>query len=328
MDGRFRNLEQDGHSVTSLQLVGLAVEYLLKVAQKKGIGSVRLVDVVASVSLNHVVYNGRKKRSHDVCLSDDEKELTLKVAREVRRVMMVHHFNVLDVVKREAGVGSHDLICDRQLVASNATCFPDKYSVELKLRRILSDSGRNKFRKDSRVSALNMLKAAIDKSRDQWAGRLVLLVEFGPGPLHAWRAVRCDLYQHATQQWQGLFGWPGSRSQSLGALASRPVAGPGPRPSQLDHKCDAVIAELKKESWAIVNNRPMCSISLLLEKAGTAAAARAKPTIGERLPSWKKRKGWDEGDLSRQPRKRGKRGGAPEHVASEPVLRDLFFMFA
>ena len=69
-----------------------------------------------------------------------------------------------------------------------------RWSVELKLHCILTDSGRVGFRSDLREKALKLFKAVLARSKDQWAGSLLLLVEFGQGQSTTWKAVRCDIY--------------------------------------------------------------------------------------------------------------------------------------
>ena len=220
------------------------------------------------------------------------------------------------------------MICDRPLDATSA----GKYSVELKLRRVCSDGFRVKLRNDLRAAALDMFQAVVQRSKGQWAGRVLLLVEFCRGAPTHWTAVRGDWYLQATEEWKGMFGWLGARRPSLAAPRSLPQPASQPAssrpPQQLLRRCDAAIRSITSSGQIKVNSKPMWSINAFLQQVGTPAAKRALPTIGERLPRWKKRKGWADDELGQQPRKRGKPGGSPAHQATEQVLRDIFNMFA
>ena len=263
MDYRTTPLYQREVRVSPLQVVGIAAEIVLRVAQKVGINSVSIQNVPDTVELYGVEVHGRKYACKSVGVSDADKDLAVKVAKEVRRVLMAHGFNVLAVVQKEGTYGTHDLVCDKPFTIGNGVEQPGLYSGERKLRRILTDSGRMKFRSDLRVESLGLFNAVIERGRGQWAGRFVLLVEFGPGQPTNWSNLRCDLYLHATKQWQGLFGWVGSKDHHALVPASPAhatrcssscAAVAPPRPNALQ----AILKELKN-SWVEVNGRRMGS---------------------------------------------------------------------
>lgn len=316
---------QDGKKVTALQIVGLSTELLLKTSCSRGINTVGVADVVSSVDLNHVEFQGRHRKQLAVALTAEDKELTVKVAKEVRRVLFLHGFNVLKAVQKEGSAGTHDIICDRP--CPGALDVPGLYSVELKLRRILSDSGRSRLRQQLQRAALPLLDKAVQRTRPgTWAGRLVLLVEFGPGGLASWRAIRCDWCRDSSEQWQGLFGWAGSRDPAaLVAPQAAPPRVPEAARPDAAKSFKNVLAELKG-AWVKVGGADMASIKELLKAMSTSKAKRAMPTVGERFEGWRRKRKWTTGQWDRAPRKGAKPGGALGYFATKEVLKDIYDM--
>ena len=319
-DYRATRIMQRGFIVRALQVVGIAVELLLTVAQKKGINTVGVEDVPVAVELYEVEVFGRRKASVEVNLTLDDRRLALKVGIEVRQVLLSHGLNVNLVMARAGSSGTHDLICDAPFRALTTGHAPGLFSGELKLRSIRTDRGRATFRTQMRKDALKIFNAVAGKPRQQWAGRFVLLVEFGAGTPVDWKVVRCDLYLHETKEWHGLFGWAGATSfDSL-----RPPQEPLAAPSQKHREAFDVLLKKLEDECVEINGRSMWEVKAVLKQFGSAKAARAMPTIGGRWPVWRRKRKWSEGDCARRPRKRGNAGGVLLFWAAEPVMWDLY----
>jgi hypothetical protein len=271
------------------------------------------------VTFENVVLDGRKKASVDVQLLHEDAALAIKVAKEIRRHLHLNQFGVLKAVDKAFDatgreIGAHDLVCDRPTEHAGPQGL---YSVEVKLRQLYSEAGRKKVRQKLREESLPLFETALQNSRSgSWAGRVVLLVEFGRGSLQSWNAVRADLYLGGT--WKTLFGWPGSQ-----ATLARPAvatSAPGRRPPPAPASDAASLPPMNYRRDSETNGKRVAPVRDLY----TTGFMGSSNNVGRDCKRWLQARPGDVSEVFQAPRKKQKRGGKLEWQATERMLRLMF----
>ncbi len=324
------SMKQGGFRVTRFQVVGIAVEAVLKLAYhgRKGIGNVHWHDVGPTVQLSGVYVDGVSKGVVRIRLGRVDAELALAVARHVAKFLRQHGFGILDAIVPaydEAGakVGEHDIVCERY--GADQDPLPGLHSVELKIRRIVCDDFRPTVREQLRKQAEALWKAAAEAPDCPWRSRVVLLVEFRSVDDQAWAAVRADILGYGCKEWKGLFGWQGA-SVSAGQpqrVPARPPPAGAPLPVGVKRPFSSL-----QFNWVQVGGQDMASVSRLLDDIGTRAAKRAKPTLARRMVYWRRLFQWPDDSHDKHALASARTGGGHAgHVATEGVLKDIHSTF-
>ena len=167
-------LTKDGRVVDSLRITGFVAELALSKSKKTwpGLAALRPQHLPEQVTL---YLDG--KGNTEVKVYEENRILAIEVAKAVRAQLHNHGFEVQD-----ARVGKHDIIVELVVDASGKVpaCSHSSsvISVEMKLRRIWSESGREKIR--------GILRKECESECDWWqaaaskfCGRMIILVEFG-----------------------------------------------------------------------------------------------------------------------------------------------------
>ena len=291
VDFKQTKIYQNGSPVTALVVLGVAVEYFLKLAfhERRGLNALDWHDVPV-VEMLRVVINGRNRASVEVEVPRDIAMSALGLARAVVDKLELHGCRVLDAVvpQRRRGllVGSHDLVVERAGVLGRS-------SVELKNRTVLKEKKRLAWRRQAQRASYHLWPAALAS----YAERLCVFVEWGPGEPTQWRAISCDVLSgeapDTPENWKPLFGWRGALArQGRAQPKASGVAGGFSLDDARKRQFDALYPKLRK---GMVQGKQMASVSDLLAdlaQAGSAKAKKARPSIGERMPVWARRHRW------------------------------------
>ena len=319
---------KDGFRVRRLTIVGIVVEHFLALAfhDRRGLNNLAWQDVEGSVTLYNSIVNDRNRQEIQVSVPEEDAKLALKIAKGIADVLIEHEFFILDAIvpqSNKAGqhVGDHDLIGERRCVSTGRS------SIEVKCRQILSDSFRDKVRQQLRGQAFKVWDAAMEANNAYtWGERVVALVEYGPGALDAWKAIRVEAWSRQFSKWGAICGWSGRPATMANisapvrverALSSRSQQ--QQRPVATKRPFDQIMGESALE-WETIDGKTM-----VLDLVETPAAKRAKPTIGEKLPRWQRRFQWPGGSFTKSNHKGSKGGGGKKmYMVTRHALADIY----
>jgi hypothetical protein len=303
-------LYKDGRVVDSFRVTGLVAELALKSSKKVGITALKPQHLP-----HHVSWELDGRGEQEVIVHEENRTLAVEVAKAVRVKLHQEGFEVQGVLE-----GKHDLVVEMVVGADGR--LPAQpcglISVELKLRRIWSEAGRNKVREALRTECeveCQWWQNIVSQSGCKFCGRMVLLVEFGSRGAEF--TTRADL-KVLGSGFRGVWGWRGSASASR---ASAPPA-LAPVPAQSPTSAVQLLGR-----WARVKEK----LGFRREKKRLVASVQSlystmhKDTnhIGEKVAAGKRRHDWQDAEIFKAPRRSGKRGGSEEWVAVEKVLRQL-----
>jgi hypothetical protein len=321
-----------------LAVVGLAVESFLALAyhSRRGFNVLRWFNV-KSVTFRNCSVNGVKKATAEVLVDRTMATRALRIALAIAERLERFGFRVLDAVvpeydRTKLSVGEHDLIGDRK-------GLPGKSSLEIKLRTIQKRHYVETVRKQVRAEAYHgtskrFWKTAIEKPQHEWAERVVVMVIFA-SPLAEAFDIVCETLPAAAEpnakNWIPLFGWEtvtvpkaSPRTRPVPAAATAGSAD-GPADRQRKRKIDELYSKLRQHT---IHEQVMGSVSDFLNemaKEGKSAAKRAKPTVGEKMPRWKKRFAWPAYSYVKSPKFRSTTGGGKEgYGATKAALSDIY----
>ena len=156
VDFRETKIYLGGYPVTALVVLGVAVEYFLKLAfkERRGLNCLEWSDVTV-VTLLRVMINGRKRASVAIDVPRGLAETALRLARALVDKLELYGCRVLDAVvphrRRGFNVGEHDLVVERAGVRG-------KSSVELKNRTVLKVNKRQTWRRQAQQKAFQLWK--------------------------------------------------------------------------------------------------------------------------------------------------------------------------
>ena len=322
-----------------LAIVGLAVECFLALAyhSRKGFNVLRCFNV-KFVTVRKCTVNDVYKSSVEVEVEPDLAERALRIARAIGERLERFGFRLLDAVVPEldgnrTSVGEHDLIGERNALAG-------KSSLEVKLRTIREDHYVETVRQQVRGEAYHgtskrFWKTAISKSRHDWAERVVVMAIFAAPSAENYKLV-CEALPAAAapkaENWYPLFGWPmvtpaapvpERRAVAAVPTRTRPVAvAASTNNAGRKRKIDELFAKARQHT---MYDQEMASVSDFVKGIASLAARRAKPTLGEKLPRWKKRFGWPARAFAKTPHFRSHTGGGQEGWgATKQALTDIF----
>ena len=349
-----RALRIKGEVVTSMVMAGFAAEEALKAFRTTGLGLSGLqdVDLPPDVSVTLDQLGERRVACHQA-----DRAIGLSVAKAVR--VKLHSLGlemaaaIVDVKANGRKRGAHDLVCE--IVANGLGGMPGPrhpsgmLSVELKLRRLWSETGRQKVREALRKECAEDCKWWQDElAQKPWCGRLIVMALFDrSGDAFS---LRGDV-QLKGEGFRGFFGWHGSRptlekAESRLATASSsssstvaPVVAPlRVQGSALAKRTLPVVAATVKPSWAEVCEKlkphffprrgaQMASVPLLLSLC--RAPKSKKGNLSRDLEKWKAKYHWTQNDVDNSKRKGvGKKaGGSEETVATKAVLEILYHKY-
>ena len=339
----YRSIEiyKDDERVSRLQIVGLAAEHFWKLAfnQRRGLNSLAWHDLGGKVCLYNATVNGRRRSELLVQVPQGDAECALKNAAAVADFLLERGFFLLDAVVRQRSKAGH-IVGDRDLVGERRSAGDGRSSIEVKFKRILTDAVREKARADMRTDALAVWHAALEmNSSFKWSERVNVLVEFGTAADIAFKAIRIDVLGRGSTDWNGLCGWPGrpaavvvgagSGGAQRGGGGAAIMFGNGRRSgsvlaSSTKRPLQAILED-KALPWETISGVRMGSVTKFLELTNTPAAKRARPTIGEKLPTWKKRFNWPQNTYNRSNSLGSPGGGGKKQVmASKRALGDIY----
>lgn len=346
--------------VNVLAVIGLALESFLALAyhSRRGFNVLRWFHV-KSVTFRNCEVNGVKKTAADVEVERTMAERALRIARAIAERLERFGFRLFDAVvaeydSKKISVGEHDLIGERK--GQNG-----RSSVEVKLRTIKQDHYIETVRKQVRAEAYNgkskrFWQTAIGKPQHDWAERVVVMGIFASPSAEKFDIV-CEALPAAaaqkTQNWIPLFGWESATPPSPApptravvaapptrAVVAAPKTSPRTRPvvaaaaassaeglvdEQRKRKIDELYAKVRKHT---MHEQELGSVSDFLTemaKEGKAAAKRAKPTLGEKMPRWKERFAWPAHSYRKSPKFRAASGGGSDgYGASKSALSDIY----
>ena len=316
-------LTKDGRVVDSLRITGFVAELALSKSKKTwpGLAALRPQHLPEQVTL---YLDG--KGNTEVKVYEENRILAIEVAKAVRAQLHNHGFEVQD-----ARVGKHDIIVELVVDASGKVpaCSHSSsvISVEMKLRRIWSESGREKIR--------GILRKECESECDWWqaaaskfCGRMIILVEFGSSGVGFVTRAELKLVGEDAE-FKGIWGWRGSRSSAASSLAppvdsvshSRlaPSLGRATSRAGLSAWAKTKAILVRDEQFRKVDGKLVASVPRMY-KASNKDAKHA----GEKVAAGKRRHGWTDAQVFKAPRTNDKKGGSPEWVAVESVLRKLF----
>ena len=212
LDYRSRPIFLNGFRARTLCIVGLVVEEFLRLAfhERKGLNALEWHHAGACVQVKAAVVDGRRHRSVDVVVLRADAELALAVARAVVASLEEPpgRFRILDAIVAQRDqygtiVGAHDLVCERNGRSG-------KSSVEVKLRQVNHEPFLTTVRTQLQRDSAALWGAATAPTHHHWAERVVVLVEWGPGPITHWRSVRADVLPVGkdlrAENWTSLWG--------------------------------------------------------------------------------------------------------------------------
>ena len=291
VDFKETKIYQNGYLVTALVVLGVAVEYFLKLAfkERRGLNCLAWSDVPV-VEMRRVEINGRKRASVDVDVPRGVAESALRLARALVAKLELHGCRVLDAVvpQRRKGLFAreHDLVVERAGVRGRS-------SVEVKNRTVLKANKRQTWRRQAQQQAFQLWPAA----KNSYAERMCVFVEWGPGEPTQWRAINCDVLSgdvpDTPENWKPFFGWAGALAPKARARPKASAASGITSAEQArKRKFDALYPTLRKGT---VHGKEMASVSDLLRdmaRTGSEKAKKARPTIGEKMPVWARRYRW------------------------------------
>ena len=325
-------LIKDGKRVRRLQIVGLCCEAFLRLAfhDRKGLNALQWHSINGCVTLWGVTVNARRYAQISVAVPREDAELALRVALAIADGLVALRFTILDAIvpQQDADgnrVPSHDLVAERR------GCH-GKASVEVKLATVKKTHFRERLRERLRKESLQTWKAATSKAGHAWGERVVVLVEFGPQSADQWVAIRIETLRIEHGTWAALTGWTSGVRDATRHVPSQPATRPAvprpqpaaARPPRNQKRSFESISRDKKFEWEDVRGQSMGSVNQLLDLTDTPAAKKARPTLGERLPTWKKKFAWPPKAYDRSLSKGSSTGGGKlKWMATEQALQDI-----
>ena len=323
VDFRETRIYQNGYLVTQLVVVGIAVEYFLKLAfrERRGLNCLDWHDVPVVEILNAVV-NKRMRARIVVDVPRDVATSALQLARALVDKLELHGCRVLDAIvpQRKGGVvvGSHDLIVERAGVRGRT-------SVELKNRTVKKAEKRMTWRRQAQRQSYKLWPAA----KQAYTERLCVFVEWGPGDVTQWRAINCDALSgdalDTPENWKPLFGWRGALVPKARVRPAASSAASGTSTDQArKRKFKSVYPKLRK---CTAHGKEMASVSDLLKdmsREGNTKAKKAQPTLGQKMPVWERRNKWAANSWARSKQLASRTGGGVDGIgATRPALEDI-----
>ena len=335
LDYKAEDLYARGRIVDSFCVTGLAVEVALQLSRSLpgGCSALRAKHMPDTVAVG---IDGRGQRQ--VKLHDENKCLAVTVAKHIR--VQLHKYD-MEMVKavvdvrdaRGRKLGAHDLIA--QVVSDEPDRPTGDLSAEVRLRRIRSDAGRRKVREEHRRECCDQCDWWQQElaSSEVWAGRLIVLIEFGVGGSSF--TSRADLRLRG-EEFKGLWGWPGSvgalrvrlRSASSALAPGLPLSLPSARiahgrvvpPPRSAAKRRAPWDLFKKKlAFRHVVRQRVASVASLYSLQG-----KTHKKLKARIDQGMAAHGWTSSSVFTTPRAGAKKGGAEEWVATEPVLQQMY----
>ena len=311
LDPNLANLYKDGRLVDGFRVASRVVELALKQMLSVGVQGLRAQNLPATISL----CLDRPRGTSLVQVHPADRDVALRIARHVRVKLHASGWSVVGALVKDAGGqgNEHDLVVD-EVAESDAP--RGLVSCELKCRRLWSESGllsvRKAMRKEQEEDCA-WWQAALRRRSGVWRGRMIVLVICDrKGAVTGSRAE----WKAAGGEWRTLWGWPAALPQLPPRRAPQPA--PPARAARPTRAAPAARPPFPAVAYRRVGGR-------LVGPVAAVFAARERPTnnIGRDVQTFKRRHPEADGALFQAPRKATKKGGKPEWVATEPVLRKL-----
>ena len=245
-------LKSNRIAVERLTVVGLLAEKALKICRSKRLGIIALCekhlpDVV------EMTLDGMRGTPQVKCYPND-KVLAVKVAKAIRQKLHslgVEMVNALVDVKIDGErAGDHDIICE----IVDESCIGGEpvegyLSVEVKLRHLWSQKGREKVREKLQSECCDDLDWWTRQEREKYAGRAIVVGIFESETSDAFQLCG-EIKLNTESNWRKWFGWPGSRNM----LSSSAQASPSQQQVRAPPVANAK-AKAKAKAKAIVRPR-------------------------------------------------------------------------
>lgn len=326
-----KNLKKNGRPVDSFRLVGRLLEIALHISLVVGRTQLATTHLPQTVEFR---LDGMGLR--DITATEDDRRLAVAVAKQLR--LQIHRlgFELKQVTVREGRDGhEHDLVL--QLVDDDgAGLVMKKISAEVKMRRIQYEAGREFLRKVFQRECVDECQWWQDAAATgKWSGRMVILCDFpktSPITPTSTYSLRID-YTPVSGKPRGLFGWRGSSkdmSVHHAPRKSQPVVTAAPKAkAAAPRPVVEVIKKVKKPfpklkyRWEQKGGRGKKYLVAPVVPVRFAAIADTGH-IGRHSDSWVRRCGDHEGACFQAPRSGDKKGGKPEWVATESVLKHIY----
>ena len=317
LDYKTSDLFIKGQPVDSFCVTGFVVEEALQISKDIGLSTLQAKRLPTYISVS---LDGRGSRR--VLVHEENRSLAVRVTKAIRTKLHSLDLAVQRVkveVKNENNkrIGEHDLVLEWVLESAPSGLV----SGEVKLRRIKTETGRQKIREALRKeceSECRWWQNELSKDNQKWSGRLIVLVDFGPHG-EAFE-TRGDL-KLIDKDFRGLWGWKGSSSAAVSKAqpayaVARPARLPAPRPAAKDWEQFKKVKKLhfRKEKGLLVSSVPA------FLKAQGKEANHVKKTVN----TGKLRHGWTDNVVFKAPRRADKKGGEDEWVATEAALQKMY----
>ena len=343
------NLKSSGRKVDGFCVSCLLAEYALVESIKHGNSALATKHLtMTSVEMTLDNLGLRSVKVHD-----ENREMAVAIAKRVNADLSSHGLRLRSArvqVNKPNGKkwGDHDMVAD--VITGPYGAVPDErtpkalMSGELRCRRLWSDAGLAKFRRESRNECdleLDWWQDVLKKDdKGKWSGRFILLVNFSQDLSRM--TTRADVrLTEAGQDYKGFWGWPGScnflqlparvpvsHGPSIRLPARPPVRPPPVRPPpRVTLTWDRVNGKLSYEQEPPAAGLRAVSVARINAMLGELAKKGVKVStnhVGERVSAGKKRHGWTDRDIFKRPRISAKKGGEEAWVAKEHVLKQMF----
>ena len=304
-DPKLTRLFKNGRVVDGFRVAGRVAELALKETLRTGVSGLAVGDLPSSIPLKLDDVGDALVR---VTLAD--ATAAVGVAQHVRCKLHGAGWAVVGAVVAEnsdkgAFLGEHDLIVDEVKTHDGRGLV----SCEVKCRRLYSEAGREKVRlalRREQVDDCPWWQAALAKPCALWRGRMVILVVCDrAGSL----VGSCAEWRPLGAEWRSLWGFGAVLPSPAAALPRQAAARTLP----------SVRARFPKLTYRRVQGQLVAPVAGVL-----GALKRGLSNVGRDVAAFKrKNRDVSEADLYKAPRKVGRKGGSPEWVATEAVLKRL-----
>ena len=300
------SLFKDGRVVDSFRMTGVVVEIALKKSKLVGATALRPEHLPDQITLR---LDGRGEK--DIMVFEENRILAVVVAKALRAKLHTQGFEI-----QGAKVDKHDLVIE-QVVDANGNVPSALHpagliSVEIKLRRIHSQAGREKVRLALRQeceAACGWWQAIASQAQSKFCGRMILLVEFGSNGADF--VTRADLKLIGKDtEFKGLWGWQGSRA----SLAQARTGSSSSSSQPVLVRSQSVMSPTGKRPWTEIKaklvfrreqRKQVASVPCMYQLMG-----KGHGHVGEKITRGIRRHNWTSAQVFKAPRLSAKKGGS------------------
>ncbi len=330
LDHRHAGLMRDDEAVDGFRVGCLAAEEALKVRLWKNVGPTGLVTRLLSDKVK-MKLDGYRAEQY-VMVHEPDRELAVRIAKRVRIEVHRLGFEMRDAVvaaKDGAPGEEHDMLL-HMVDAEDQDMVMKKVSGELTCRRTRSANGLAYVRaklQEERVDKCVWWQR--EAGTGQWEGRVIVLCNFPNGPSGSFQ-VYAD-YTPVGGKPRGVLNWPYARRNFKNVSVGRSPPPPPPpsvmratakaKPAPARAIVPPVRRKLKKPfprlQFRLWRGRMVAPIKPVLQ-----AASADTDHLDRHYQRWAS--SVSSGFAGQAPRQGQKKGGKPEYVATEAVLRWIY----